>query len=430
MDCTVRSLSSHAGESVTLRGWVHQLRSSGKISFLQFRDGTGIVQVIAARDDLDDAGWETTKALNLEASVEIHGTVREDRRAPSGVEVTATQVHLVGSSDEYPIQPKEHGPDFLHNQRHLWMRHKRPHAVLRIRDEVIKAIRDFFYEREFTLIDTPILTGSIGESAGTLFETEYFDLGTAYLAQTGQLYVEAGAAAFGKVYCFGPTFRAEKSKTRRHLTEFWMVEPEVAWLDSDGNMLLQEEFVTYIVARVLDRKGTELDELGRDRGVLEKIIAPFERVSYTEAVEFLQAKGSEVRWGDDLGGEDETLLTADRVRPLFVYDYPKQAKAFYMKENPEDPRIVKCNDLLAPDGYGEIIGGSQREDDHDKLLARIREEGLPEAEYDWYLDLRKYGSFPHSGFGLGLERTVSWICGLPHLREAIPFPRLMNRLNP
>ncbi len=310
------------------------------------------------------------------------------------------------------------------------MRHKRPNAVLRIRDEVIKAIRDFFYEREFTLIDTPILTGSIGESAGTLFETEYFDLGTAYLAQTGQLYVEAGAAAFGKVYCFGPTFRAEKSKTRRHLTEFWMVEPEVAWLDSDGNMLLQEEFVTYIVERVLDRKGTELDELGRDRGVLEKIIAPFERVSYTEAVEFLQAKGSEVRWGDDLGGEDETLLTADRVRPLFVYDYPKQAKAFYMKENPEDPRIVKCNDLLAPDGYGEIIGGSQREDDHDKLLARIREEGLPEAEYDWYLDLRKYGSFPHSGFGLGLERTVSWICGLPHLREAIPFPRLMNRLNP
>ncbi len=430
MDCTVQSLSSHAGESVTLRGWIHQLRSSGKISFLQFRDGTGLVQVIAARDDLDDASWETAKVLSLEASVEIHGTVREDNRAPSGVEVTATQVVLVGSSDEYPIQPKEHGPDFLHNQRHLWMRHKRPHAVLRIRDEVVKAIRDFFYEREFTLIDTPILTGSIGESAGTLFETEYFDLGTAYLAQTGQLYVEAAAAAFGKVYCFGPTFRAEKSKTRRHLTEFWMVEPEVAWLDSDGNMLLQEEFVTYIVARVLDRKRAELDELGRDRGILEKIISPFERVSYTEAVEVLQTKGSDVQWGDDLGGEDETLLTADRDGPLFVYDYPKQAKAFYMKENPEDSRTVKCNDLLAPDGYGEIIGGSQREDDHDKLLARIREERLPEAEYDWYLDLRKYGSFPHSGFGLGLERTISWICGLPHLREAIPFPRLMNRLNP
>ncbi len=430
MDCTVQSLSSHAGESITLRGWIHQLRSSGKISFLQFRDGTGIVQVIAARDDLDDASWETAEVLSLEASVEIHGTVREDNRAPSGVEVTATQVVLVGSSDEYPIQPKEHGPDFLHNQRHLWMRHKRPHAVLRIRDEVVKAIRDFFYEREFTLIDTPILTGSIGESAGTLFETEYFDLGTAYLAQTGQLYVEAGAAAFGKVYCFGPTFRAEKSKTRKHLTEFWMVEPEVAWLDSDGNMLLQEEFVAYIVARVLDRKGAELDELGRDRAILEKIVAPFERISYTAAVEFLQTKGSDVRWGDDLGGEDETLLTADRDRPLFVYDYPKQAKAFYMKENPEDPRTVKCNDLLAPEGYGEIIGGSQREDDHDKLLVRIQEEGLPEAQYDWYLDLRKYGSFPHSGFGLGLERTVSWICGLPHLREAIPFPRLMNRLNP
>ncbi|MEN8143348.1 MAG: asparagine--tRNA ligase [Gemmatimonadota bacterium] len=430
MDCTIKSLSTQTGESVTLRGWIHQLRSSGKISFLQFRDGTGIVQVIAARDDLDDASWETVKALSIEASVEIRGTVREDTRAPGGVEVTATEVGLVGSSDEYPIQPKEHGPDFLHNKRHLWMRHKRPHAVLRIRDEVVKAIRDFFYEREFTLIDTPILTGSIGESAGTLFETEYFDLGKAYLAQTGQLYVEAGAAAFGKVYCFGPTFRAEKSKTRRHLTEFWMVEPEVAWLDSDGNMALQEEFVTYIVARVLDRKGPELEVLGRDREVLEKIVSPFGRMSYTEAVELLQARGSDVTWGDDLGGEDETLLTSDRDRPVFVYDYPKQAKAFYMKENPEDPRTVKCNDLLAPEGYGEIIGGSQREDDHDRLLARIREEGLPEAEYDWYLDLRKYGSFPHSGFGLGLERTISWICGLPHLREAIPFPRLMNRLNP
>jgi asparaginyl-tRNA synthetase len=301
---------------------------------------------------------------------------------------------------------------------------------MRIRDEVIKAIHDFMYERDIVRVDTPILTGSIGESAGTLFETEYFDLGKAYLAQTGQLYVEAAAAALGKVYCFGPTFRAEKSKTRRHLTEFWMVEPEVAWLDSEGNMRLQEEFVSAIVARVVERRSAELEILERDLEPLRAIVAPFDRMSYTEAVAFLGTRGSDTSWGEDLGAEDEAILTDGRSKPLFVYDYPKSAKAFYMKENPEDPRTVKCNDLLAPEGYGEIIGGSQREDDLEKLTARIREEGLPEASYDWYLDLRRYGTFVHSGFGLGLERTVSWICGLPHLREAIAFPRMMSRLDP
>jgi asparaginyl-tRNA synthetase len=356
--------------------------------------------------------------------------VREDDRAPGGYELTARHAELLGPSEGYPIQPKEHGVECLLDHRHLWLRHPRPVAIMRVRDEVVRAIRDFFHERGFTLIDTPILTGAIGESQGTLFETEYFDEGKAYLAQTGQLYAEAAAAALGKVYCFGPTFRAEKSKTRRHLTEFWMVEPEVAWLDSEGNMALQEEFICYVVGRALKNRRPELELLERDISRLEAIRPPFERLSYDEALAFVQARGKGIEWGEDLGGEAETIPTEGRERPLFVYDYPKAAKAFYMKEHPEDPRKVRCNDLLAPEGYGEIIGGSQREDDHDRLLARIREEGLPEDAYGWYLDLRKYGTFPHSGFGLGLERTVSWICGLDHLREAIPFPRMMHRLRP
>ncbi|MGI9039468.1 MAG: asparagine--tRNA ligase [Gemmatimonadota bacterium] len=426
----ISDLPDHVGATVTLRGWVEKFRSSGKIAFVVLRDGTGTVQVVCARNDLDEASWEVVGALDYEASVTVTGEVKADERAPSGVEVTSRQLEIIGPSTDYPIQPKEHGIDFLLNHRHLWMRHGRQRAILRIRNEVVHAIREFFYERDFTLIDTPILTGSIGESAGTLFETEYFDLGTAYLAQTGQLYLEPAAAALGKVYCFGPTFRAEKSKTRRHLTEFWMVEPEVAWLDSEGNMALQEEFVTAIMARVLERCRPELAELERDPAKLEAIIAPFDRMSYSEAVEQLRAGGSDIEWGSDLGAEDEARLTEGRAKPLFVYDYPKEAKAFYMKENPEDPRTVKCNDLLAPEGYGEVIGGSQREDDYDRLLSRIREEGLPEETYDWYLDIRRYGTFPHSGFGLGLERTVSWICGLDHLREAIPYPRMMTRLTP
>jgi asparaginyl-tRNA synthetase len=428
---TIRELPEHAGESVELVGWIRNFRSSGRIAFLILRDGTGEVQVVVARHEVDAAAWETVAGLTYESSVRIRGTVRADERAPGGVEVTASAIELLGaSSPEYPIQPKEHGVDFLLNNRHLWLRTPRQVAVMRVRDEIVRAIRDFLHERDFVLVDTPILTGSIGESAGTLFETDYFDLGKAYLAQTGQLYVEAAAAALGKVYCFGPTFRAEKSKTRRHLTEFWMVEPEVAWLDSEGSMRLQEDLVAGVVERVLDRRGAELDVLERDRAPLEAVVPPFDRMSYTEAVDALRTGGSEIEWGSDLGAEDEAILTEGRSRPLFVYDYPKEAKAFYMKENPDDPRTVKCDDLLAPEGYGEIIGGSQREDDYDRLLARIREEGLPEAAYDWYLDLRRYGTFPHSGFGLGLERTVTWICGLPHLREAVAFPRTMTRLNP
>ena len=428
--CSIEDLGAHVGETVQLHGWVRNQRSSGKIAFVILRDGTGEVQCVFARDRVTDGAWSTVEALGYEASLWVEGEVKADERAPGGVEDSATDAGLVGPSSEYPIQPKEHGVDFLLEHRHLWLRHPRQVAIMRVRDEVVRAIHDFFGERGFVLVDTPILTGAIGESAGTLFETEYFDLGTAYLAQTGQLYVEAAAAALGAVYCFGPTFRAEKSKTRRHLTEFWMVEPEVAWLDSEGNMRLQEEFVVAIVERVLDRRAGELETLEREVAPLEAVRAPFDRLSYSEAVELLQARGSEIEWGQDLGATDEGLLVEDRGKPLFVYDYPKGAKAFYMKENPEDPRTVKCNDLLAPEGYGEIIGGSQREDDYETLLRRIREEGLPEEAYDWYLDLRRYGTFPHSGFGLGLERTIAWICGLDHLREAIAFPRMMTRLTP
>jgi asparaginyl-tRNA synthetase len=356
--------------------------------------------------------------------------VREEPRSPGGVELGLQEIEVLGTSPDYPITPKEHGTTFLFEHRHLWLRSRRQAAVARVRHEVIQAIRDFFYERGFILVDTPILTGAIGEEAGNLFATEYFDLGEAYLAQTGQLYVEAAAAAHGKVYCFGPTFRAEKSKTRRHLTEFWMVEPEVAFNDSDANMRLQEEFVSYIITRVLERRQAELKELERDTAPLQRVAAPFPRISYTDAVARLNALGSDISWGNDLGGDDETLLAREYDRPVLVYNYPKQVKAFYMKENPDDPRTVLNNDCLAPEGYGEIIGGSQREDSYDKLLARIVEQGLEPEAYRWYLDLRRYGTFVHSGFGLGIERTVAWICGIPHIREAIAFPRQIHRLYP
>jgi asparaginyl-tRNA synthetase len=343
--------------------------------------------------------------------------------------LTITDVVIVGKSVDYPIQPKEHGVDFLLDHRHLWLRSSQQRAIMRVRNELIQAIHDFFYARDFYRIDTPIITGSIGEGGAGLFELEYFEQ-QAYLAQTGQLYAEAAAAALGKVYCFGPTFRAEKSKTRRHLTEFWMLEPEVAWHDSDANMRLQEDLVSYLVERALERCRDDLEVLERDIAPLHNVTPPFPRVDYTEAVRLLQAQGNQIQWGDDLGAPDETALAELHDRPVFIINYPKQAKAFYMKENPEDPRTVLCDDLLAPEGYGEIIGGSQREDDADKLLARIREEGLPEESYGWYLDLRRYGTFVHSGFGLGLERTVAWICGRQHIRECIAFPRMMYRLYP
>jgi len=413
-----------------VRGWVSHLRSSGKVAFVVLRDGTGLLQAVLVKSSVSPESWTRFGQLTQETSIEIQGEVRPDARAPGAFELGVAELSIYGESPiDYPIQPKEHGIDFLLDNRHFWLRTPRQRAIARIRHEAEQAIRDFFYERDFTLVDTPILTSASGERSG-MFSTEYFDEGTAFLAQTGQLYGEAAAAAFGKIYCFGPTFRAEKSKTRRHLTEFWMVEPEVAFNDSDDNMRLQEEFVAHIVARVLERRQPELKELERDLSKLECIKAPFPRIDYNEAVKILQAKGSSVAWGDDLGAEDEALLVGGHDRPVFVYNYPKQAKAFYMKENPDDPRTVLCDDLLAPEGHGEIIGGSQREDNYDKLLARIKEEGLPVESYNWYLDLRKYGTFVHSGFGLGLERTVGWICGIHHIREAIAFPRTMNRLKP
>jgi asparaginyl-tRNA synthetase len=425
----IRELSEHVGKSVTVRGWVEATRAHGKVAFLVVRDGTGLLQGVLLKKEVDEATWDLHASLSAESVVSITGEVRPDDRAPGGYELGISVLELGAAAEEYPIQPKEHGVEFLLDHRHLWLRSSMQRAGLKVRAEVEQAVHDFYYDRGFVRIDTPILTGAIGEHAGTLFKTDYFGQ-PAYLAQTGQLYVEAACPAFRKVYCFGPTFRAEKSKTRRHLTEFWMVEPEVAFADSDDNMRLQEEFVSYLVERALERCGEELKVLERDTSVLENIRPPFPRLSYSEAVEQLNGAGGDIEWGTDLGAPDEMALTDGRDLPLFVYNYPKQAKAFYMKENPDDPRTVLCNDMLAPEGYGEIIGGSQREDDLDKLLARIREEGLPEDAYAWYLDLRRYGSFPHSGFGLGIERTVAWITGRKHVRELIPFPRVMNRLYP
>ena len=426
----ISALRAHLGETVTVRGWVVTTRSSGKIAFLVLRDGTGTVQGVLSKKEVAEETWAGFGQLTHEASVAVTGVVRDDPRSPGGVELSVSGLESLGPSPDFPISPKEHGTTFLFEHRHLWLRSRRQVAVARIRHEVEQAIRDFFYQQGFTLVDTPILTGAIGEEAGNLFATDYFDLGKAYLAQTGQLYVEAAAAALGKVYCFGPTFRAEKSKTRRHLTEFWMVEPEVAFNDSDANMRLQESFVSYIVARALERRRAELEELERDTAPLERVQAPFPRVSYGDAVAKLNGLGSDIKWGNDLGGDDETLLAKEYDRPVFVYNYPKHVKAFYMKENPDDPRTVLNNDCLAPEGYGEIIGGSQREDDYDRLLARIQQQGLDPESYRWYLDLRKYGTFVHSGFGLGLERTVAWIAGIPHIREAIAFPRQIHRLYP
>ncbi|HTC23477.1 MAG TPA: asparagine--tRNA ligase [Gemmatimonadales bacterium] len=426
----IADLRHHADTRVTVQGWVMTTRSSGKIAFLVLRDGTGYLQCVVSKKEVSDSVWQAFQTLAQETSVAVQGTVRAEPRSPGGYEIGVTDLRVLGPSVDFPIGPKEHGTQFLFEHRHLWLRSRRQVAIAKVRDEVEQAIRDFFYNRGFTLVDTPILTGAIGEEAGNLFATDYFDLGKAYLAQTGQLYVEAAAAALGKVYCFGPTFRAEKSKTRRHLTEFWMVEPEVAFADSDANMRLQEEFVSYLVSRALDRRREELKELERDTAPLERVVPPFPRISYTDAVTKVNALGSDMTWGSDLGGDDETLVAKQYDRPVFVYNYPKAVKAFYMKENPDDPRTVLNDDCLAPEGYGEIIGGSQREDDHDRLLARILAQGLDPKAYQWYLDLRKYGTFVHSGFGLGVERTVAWICGIPHIREAIAFPRQIHRLYP
>jgi asparaginyl-tRNA synthetase len=439
----IADLPRHVGETVTVRGWVTHLRSSGKVAFIVLRDGSGILQAVVLKPKAtvtegtaDGASseaarsWEAFATLTQETSIAITGEVRADTRAPGGVELGTSALQVIGPSPlDYPIQPKEHGVDFLLDHRHFWLRSPRQVAIMRVRHEVEQAIHDFFYERDFVRCDSPILTAAIGERSG-LFSTEYFEEGTAYLAQTGQLYGEAMAAALGRIYTFGPTFRAEKSKTRRHLTEFWMIEPEMAWFDQDDNMDLQEAFVRYLVERTRERRAEELKVLERDTSKLDCVSEPFVRLDYGDAVKLVNEKGSTTTWGEDLGAPDEKLIVDHYERPVFVVNYPKEAKAFYMKENPADPRTVRCADLLAPEGRGEIIGGSQREDDYDKLLARIKHEGLPLDAYGWYLDLRKYGTFVHSGFGLGLERTVAWICGVEHIREVIPFPRMMERLRP
>jgi asparaginyl-tRNA synthetase len=499
VDVYIEQLSHHVGEEVTLKGWLYNSREGGKIIFLILRDGTGLCQCVVTPESVSEADWEKAKSLTQESSFTVTGSIRADERAPGGHEMDVTGLEVVGIAQEYPITPKEHGIEFLADRRHLWIRSRRQAAILRVRHSIIRAIRNFFDDRGFVLFDAPILTPNAVEGTSTLFETEYFKLGKAYLTQSGQLYGEAGAMALGKIYVFGPTFRAEESKTRRHLTEFWMVEPEMAWFDLDDDMKLAEEFVSHIVQTVLKERKPELEELGRDLSVLENILPPFPRVSYDEAVEMLhsdktaqmvddkqaaaekereellaelednKAKYNSVKqwqrkkfdareieinnlvaeldellrnlpkWkesarnfehGGDLGGSDETLLTWYFDRPVIVHRYPSAVKAFYMKRDPEDESKALAMDVLAPEGYGEIIGGSQREDNLDFLLERIAEHNLPQEVFEWFLDLRRYGSVPHAGFGLGVERTVAWICGIDHVRETIPFPRLIHRNRP
>jgi len=404
-------------------------RSSGKVSFLILRDGTGTCQVVAERETFGDF-YEEIRKLPLESSLIATGRVVKEARAVGGFELHANSITIVHRSEEFPIGKKEHGPDFLLTHRHLWLRSPRQIAILRIRDTLVRHVREFFYKNGFTLVDTPIFTTTVGEDSSNLFSVDYFDLGKAYLSQTGQLYLEAAMAGLGKVYCFGPTFRAEPSKTRRHLTEFWMVEGEMAFHDHTMNLEVQENLVAYIVQNTIAERAEELTFLERDLEPLKKVTTPFYRLSYDEAVEILKKNGSKIEWGIDLGGDDETILTKLYDKPVFIECYPKQAKAFYMKQNPTRPEVVMCADLLAPEGYGEIIGGSQREEDIDVLLKSIRDQGLDPERYGWYLDVRRYGSVPHSGFGMGIERTLAWICGLKHVRETIPFPRMMYRAYP
>lgn len=425
----ISHLQQHIGQRVSIDGWLVNKRSSGKIAFLQVRDGSGTVQGVASRADVSDEAWGDIDRLTQESVVQLVGTVSEDKRSPSGVEIHLTDVTIGQLSEEFPITPKEHGVSFLMEHRHLWLRSSRQRATLKIRSEVAQGIRDFFAERDFVLIDSPILTPAACEGTSTLFETDYFGE-KAYLTQSGQLYLEPAAAAFGKVYCFGPTFRAEKSKTRRHLTEFWMVEPEVAFLDFEGLCGLAEEFLVYLVARTLDRCGEELKQLERDTSLLENVVSPFPRVTYREAVEILQQRGRAFQWGEDFGAQDETELVRDFDRPLLVTHFPAAIKAFYMEPDPDDSDVVLGMDIIAPEGYGELVGGSQRIHDHDLLQSRIQEHNLPIEAFQWYLDIRKYGGFPHSGFGMGLERFIAWVSGVKHLRETIPYPRMLHRIYP
>jgi len=418
----IKDISKHKDEKVMIRGWIFNMRSSGKISFLELRDGTGFLQAVVDGQDVSK--------ITAETPVEIIGKVSEHPQKPGEFELQATDIKILQIPDEYPISKKEHGPDFLLDHRHLWLRSKSQWAILRIRAAIYRYMEGWLNENGFTRFDSPILTPSACEGTTTLFDIDYFDLGKAYLSQSGQLYLEAGIASLGRVYDFGPTFRAEKSKTRRHLTEFWMMDAESAFVDHEGNMKIQEELISFVVAKILKNYKNELGVLKRDTEPLEKIKAPFVKMTHKEAVEKLNKLGSSIKSDQDLGGEDETILTKEYDKPVFVEKYPSKIKAFYMKRDPENESLALCADLLAPEGYGEIIGGSQREDDYDTLLKRIREHKLPEKDFSWYLDLRKYGSVVHSGFGVGLERVVSWICGLKHVRETIPFPRMITRKSP
>jgi asparaginyl-tRNA synthetase len=426
----IEDIHQYVNKEVVLAGWLNNKRSSGKIRFLLLRDGTDVIQCVVVKGEVPDEIFNLYEEIGFETSMLVKGIVREDKRAPIGFELQVTDFKMIQiPRQEYPISKKEHGIDFLMDHRHLWLRSKKQYAILRIRHEIINAIRDFFNQQNFILIDTPIFTPAACEGTSTLFETDYFGT-NAFLTQSGQLYAEAGALAFGKVYCFGPTFRAEKSKTRRHLTEFWMVEPEVAYFDLDDNMELAEEFLSFIVQRVLGKRKAELAILERDTSKLSNIKPPFPRISYSEAVEILLKKDLAFEWGNDFGGGDETVISEQFDRPVIIHRFPAEIKAFYMKRDPEDEKLALAMDVLAPEGYGEIIGGSQREDDYDTLLKRLKEHNLPQEAFEWYLDLRRYGSAPHSGFGLGVERTVAWICGIKHIRETIPFPRTIYRLTP
>lgn len=426
----IEDLASHVGERVTLHGWLYNKRSSGKLHFLEVRDGSGICQCVVFKGEVSPELFARADRLQQETAIRITGTVREHAKLQGQFELGVSDLEVVSEPvREYPISPKEHGTDFLMDHRHLWLRSRRQWAILRVRHEIIRAVRDYFDSHGFTLVDAPIFTPNACEGTSTLFATEYHGE-PAYLTQSGQLYMEAAAAALGKVYCFGPTFRAEKSKTRRHLAEFWMVEPEVAYLDLQGDMDLAEDFLVSIVARVLDRKRMELQILERDTRMLENVQKPFPRIRYHEAIEILRRAGRDAKVGDDFGGDEETVISQGFDRPVMVHRYPIELKAFYFKRDPEEPALALNVDVLAPEGYGEVIGGGQREDDLAALEASIERHGLPRHAFEWYLDLRRYGSVPHAGFGLGIERTVAWICGLPHVRETIPFPRMLNRLHP
>ena len=425
----IADIAQYEGQTVTLRGWLYNKRSSGKLRFLLVRDGSEIIQCVVFKNDVPEKTFQNADKLTQESSLKITGKVAADKRSPLGYELQVQTIEIIQLAQDYPITKKEHGVDFLMDRRHLWLRSKRQHALLRIRHQIIHAAREFFDNRGFILVDSPIFTPNAAEGTTTLFKTDYFG-SDAFLTQSGQLYAEAGAMAFGQVYCFGPTFRAEKSKTRRHLTEFWMIEPEVAFMDLAGDMQLAEAFVAHLVQSVLKNRRKELESLERDLSKLEKIVPPFPKIHYNEAVEILKKNNVLFKAGDDFGALDETVISQQFDKPVIVHHYPAAIKAFYMKRDPQEPEYALAMDMLAPEGYGEIIGGSQREDDYDILLQRIKENHLPQEAFQWYLDLRRYGSVPHAGFGLGIERTVAWITGVKHLRETIPYPRLMQRIYP